>query len=201
MKKVFVAEGVTEYPPGPELERLRAAFQRNAAVYLCIDVSGSMQDDLGDAVRGARSFLEEAIGGGYHVGVVLWSYSVEGITELSRSSVDAEALLCRARAGGGTQLTPALEAASEELLRFDAVDRVIAVFGDGMLGDQREAEAMARSLTSRGIRILTLGLGEEAASSLASLDSEGGVPRMTQSASLSRDIQGLGAGLRRGRRK
>lgn len=201
MKKVFSAEGVTEYPPGPELERLRATFQQNAAVYLCIDVSGSMRHHLDEAVKGARSFLAEAVGGGYHVGVVLWNESVRGITGLSRSSHEADMMLARANASGGTRLVPALTEASARLMAFDAADRVIAVFGDGQLSDQEEAQACARALARRGIRILTLGLGEEVASSLASLDSEGGEARVAHTASLSQDIQGLGAGLRRGRRK
>ena len=65
-RKSFSSDGVTEYPVGPNFERLRSRF--GGAVILALDVSGSMQGDrIGKAVNGCGRFIDEAVEAGYRV--------------------------------------------------------------------------------------------------------------------------------------
>lgn len=173
MRKVFVSEGATEYPPGPHLDRLRQKFQRGAAVVLCLDVSGSMSADLPQAVRGSEKFLHEAVAGGYSVGLILWHSRVGASTELSRNPEAALNTLRRARVKGGTDLLPALREAARRLEGSEAEDRVIAVFGDGDLGVHAAMTGrFAAHLKTQGIRIITMGLGHASATALSRIASE-----------------------------
>lgn len=175
MKKTYDAVGVTEWPPGPELDRLVKKFAQGGAVYLLIDVSGSMgKRNMESARQGGIKFIHEAIGGGYEVGVILWHHRVKGSVELSKDPTRAIQLLKSAKAGGGTTITPAIELARDGLLEwighYSGGDAVIAVFGDGDLGVPRStATSLARQIHAEGIRVLTLGLGEESAGELSAI--------------------------------
>lgn len=200
MRRVFSSEGATECPPGPNLERLRKKFQRGGAVYFCLDVSYSMAGNIPAAVRGGESFLEVAHRGGYSTGVVLWHGRVAKMTALSRDIRSALEVLRSAKAGGGTDVLPALEAASKELLQSSEEDKVIAVFGDGDLGRNREeAVSLSRDLASQGIRIITMGLGSSSADALSDIATENydGETNVATSNTLAEDISGMSRGLRR----
>ena len=204
MKKVFSAEGVTEWKPGPHLDLLTKRFGQSGAVMLLLDVSGSMaarsgfRTHLSLAVDGCGGFIDDAIGGGYHAGLVFWSHDVQAHVLPSEDGNSARSLLKRAGAyGGGTNVLPALRLAGELLLDIDVSDRVIAVFGDGDLGDAKAAKECAAELASQGIRIVTLGLGDASAEALAEISTETAdtAPRGTTSSTMSADIQGLARGL------
>ena len=204
MKKVFSAEGVTEFRPGPHLDLLKKRFGQSGAVMLLLDVSGSMtarsgrKSHLDLAVAGCRGFIDDAIGGGYDAGLIFWSHDVQAHVPPSEDGNAARALLKRAsHYGGGTNVLPALRLAGEVLLELDVSDRVIAVFGDGDLGNDAAAKQCAAQLAARGIRIVTLGLGDASAQALAVISTETAqtVPRGTTSSTMSADIQGLARGL------
>jgi Mg-chelatase subunit ChlD len=197
MKKVFDAEGVTEHPPGPHLTAVSDRFRRSGAIILLLDVSSSMGGDpLASAVRGCSGFIDDAIAGGYQVGLLLWSHEVVGFEPPTRDGAAARAMLKRARAGGGTYILPSLTLAGDHLLGLDVSDRVIAVFGDGDLGNAFEASQCASALAERGVRILTLGLGAASAEALSVISTEQGIgPRSTTSAAMATDIRGLASGL------
>jgi uncharacterized protein (DUF58 family) len=209
MKKVFSADGVTEWRPGPHLDLLTKRFRQSGAVMLLLDVSGSMtimsgrRSRLDLAVDGCRGFIDDAVEGGYRAGLLLWSHDVRAHVPPSEDGQTARSLLKRAgKYSGGNNVLPALQLAGDLLLELDVSDRVIAVFGDGDLGDARAAKECAAGLAAQGIRIITLGLGDASAQALAAISTEtaDAAPRTTTSATMAADIQGLARGLV-GRRK
>jgi uncharacterized protein (DUF58 family) len=210
MKRVFSAEGVTEWKPGPHLDRVTKRFGQSGAVMLLLDVSASMKarsagrTHLDIAVDGCRGFIDDAIDGGYHAGLLLWGHDVQAHVIPSENGNTAQALLNLAdQYSGGTNVVPALQLAGKLLLDLDVADRVIAVFGDGDLGNATAAKACATQLASQGIRIVTLGLGDASARALAEIATEtvDGVQKGTTSSTMSADIQGLARGLMGRRRR
>ena len=195
MKKIIEAEGVTEYRPGPHLARLEARFDASGAVVLLLDVSSSMHSDMESAIRGALGFVDEASEGGYQVGAALWSTEVEASERPSKDIAQVKELLRGARAWGGTNATPALLWAGSELLALDVKDRVIAIFGDGDLGDEERAKAIGSGLAAEGVRIITLGLGSASAQALSVVATEAEHVGEATHSTLSEDIRGLARGL------
>lgn len=197
LKKVYNAEGVTEYPVGPNLKYLTDKFGGSGAVVLCIDVSGSMVGtNLSEAKKGGRGFINDAAGGGYQVGLILWSTQIAAAIAPTADTAVVQRKLDAAQVVAGTKLAPALELARSMLMAVDVSDRVCVVFTDGSLQDQREAERAAALLKADGIRILTIGLGSAAARGLSSIASEGQPPTTASSTvSLASDMQQMATGL------
>ncbi len=81
IRRSFTSPGLTQIPPGPHLGKLQGKYG-GGTVMLCIDVSGSMDGrPLGEAVRGARTFVVEAVEARYKVGVMLWNDGVVDFQE------------------------------------------------------------------------------------------------------------------------
>ena len=196
IRKSLSSDGVTEYPVGSQHARLRSRF--GGAVVLALDVSGSMYGDrLVKAVSGCHRFIEEAVANGYHVGVILWHHDVGGDAPPVVDLRAARRLLDRAVAGGGNSAVPFLSLAHRQLMALDVRDRVVAIFGDGDLGDRRLAEAKASELIRDNIRILTCGLGEGSAQELAAISTEQAAPRVATTDSLTDAIASMAQGLLR----
>jgi Mg-chelatase subunit ChlD len=71
IRRPFSSPGLTQIPPGRHLRALQDRFG-GGTVMLCIDVSGSMDGKpILEAVRGARTFVDEAVEARYRVGVLL----------------------------------------------------------------------------------------------------------------------------------
>ncbi|WP_017583231.1 VWA domain-containing protein [Nocardiopsis valliformis] len=200
-RRTFDSDGVTEHPTGPHLQRLRE--RSGGAVVLALDVSGSMTGDrIATAVIGCRRFIDEAVGAGYRVGLTLWHHGVADSVAPAADPAEARKLLDRARTNGGNDLVPCLELAQRQLMAVEAADRVLAVFGDGDLGNRQRSEAKAAELSRDGIRILTCGLGEGSAQALAAVSTEGderAAPRTASDATLADSIAAMARGLTRGR--
>jgi Mg-chelatase subunit ChlD len=193
-RKSFSADGVTEHPVGPHFQRLRSRF--GGAVVLALDVSGSMHGDrLKKAVKGCERFIDEAVDAGYQVGVILWHHGIEGSTPPTVSPKEAHSLLSRAVAAGGNDAVPFLALAHQQLMELDVGDRVVAIFGDGDLGNRGTAESKAAELVSDNIRILTCGLGEGSAHELATISTERAAPRIATSENLADSIASMAQGL------
>ncbi len=193
-RRAFSSNGVTEFPIGPNFERLRSRY--GGAVVLALDVSGSMQGDrLVKAVAGCHAFIEEAIESGYQVGVILWHHDVEDAVRPQSDAADAHALIRRAFAAGGNSAVPFLTLAHQQLMALDVGDRVVAIFGDGDLGDRALAERKATELINDNIRILTCGLGESSARELASISTEDSAPRTAAADNLAESIASMAQGL------
>ena len=77
----------------------------------------------------------------------------------------------------------------------DAGDRVLAIFGDGDLGNRQAAETKAAELIADDIRILTCGLGDGSAQELASISTEKAAPRTATSETLADSIASMAQGL------
>jgi len=195
-KKVFSATGITEFPPGPGLVELQASF--GGSVILALDVSGSMfGDPLQRAQQGCRRFIEEAIASNYSVGLILWDHAVKGSVAPSKSPHPALDLLAQARAVGGNDIVPCLDLAHRYLLECQAGDMVVAIFGDGDLGDEYAARSKAANLVADNIRILTCGLGDSSAESLAVISTESITPRTATPDSIVESIASMATGLTR----
>ncbi|EJG14304.1 hypothetical protein HMPREF1136_0442 [Actinomyces sp. ICM47] len=82
------------------------------------------------------------------------------------------------------------------LLDARASDMVLAVFGDGDLGDPFEASRVAAKLTADGIRILTCGLGQSSAESLAIISTETSTTRVAETSTIADSIADMARGLR-----
>lgn len=196
VRKNFESHGLTQDKPGPYL----AKIQERACgwVILCIDVSGSMSGTrLTQACTGARRFLTEATANNYRTALVSWDTGVVESYgfEASARAID-KALKDGLRGGGGTNIVPALEHSHCALTGLRG-DRVVAVFGDGDLGDAFGAKQRAVAMHDDGIRIVTLGLGEGAATALDEISTEDrGAPRVVAEGNISSGIAGLAQALK-----
>jgi Mg-chelatase subunit ChlD len=142
-------------------------------VMLCIDVSGSMTGaPLVQAVDGARQFVAEAVAAHYKIGVILWDHGVAAVAEPTSDGRAASGVLDAAWIRGGTNLLPGLTHCHRVLDGFTG-DRVVAIFGDGDLGPQRD-EVLARvaRMKAENIRFVTRGLGPHAAQVFGEISDE-----------------------------
>ena len=184
VRKTFDSIGVTQSPPGPALPAVQERYFGH--VVLCIDVSGSMADRdgrhtrLDQAKRGAERFVAEAMAAHYKVGLILWDHSVAAAVPVCADPKKVLARLAAASAGGGTNVCPALRHAIDELLPLSN-DRVIAVFGDGDLGDPGRARALAAEAAENRIRILVRGLARQAAAAMSQLATRDSEPALVPS--------------------
>lgn len=197
LKRAYDSAGLTQYPTGAHLEAVQALFGGN--VILCLDISGSMSiaKRLPQAVKGSKLFIAEAIASGYSVGGVLWNQEVaESTSGLSRVGDDAVRLFEGARSQGGNNILPTLRHC-ESLLEGKTGDLVLAIFGDGDLGNENAAKAEAVRLLAKGIRVITCGLGDASAEVLGSISSETSAPRVAQADDIAGAIAGMAAGLKR----
>lgn len=171
IRRAFTAPGLTQIPPGPHLHSVQDRFSGTAM--LCIDVSGSMSGSpLAEAVRGARQFVTEAVSARYRIGVILWDHGVAAVAEPASDGLAATTVLDAARISGGTDLLPGLTRCHKVLDAFTG-DRVVALFGDGDLGPQRD-EVLARvaRMKAENIRFVTRGLGPYAAQVFGEISDE-----------------------------
>ena len=194
-KKEFGSTGVTEYPAGPALDQLERRF--GGAVVLALDVSSSMSGhNLRQAVQGCRRFVREAVEADYAVGLVLWDHEVVDSVPVDAAPDAVLALLDRAATRGGTDVVPCLDHAHTMLMESPSGDMVVAVFGDGDLGNPHAARRKAAELVADGIRILTCGLGQSSAESLAAISTESSELRVAQATTIADSIAGMARGLR-----
>ncbi|WP_331254193.1 vWA domain-containing protein [Modestobacter sp. VKM Ac-2981] len=197
LRRTYDAPGLTQYPTGRHLAAVQARL--GGAVVVCLDVSGSMYGyPLSQAVLGCERFVDEALEGHYAVAMLFWHHAVAGSTGLTRDRGELVRFLRTATAGGGNNIVPTLDR-SRALLQDLAGDRVIAIFGDGDLGDPGAATARAAQLQAENIRIITCGLGQASAESLdvISTESGGAGPRVAAVDDIADSIAGMSSGLRR----
>ncbi|MCX4090758.1 vWA domain-containing protein [Nocardia sp. alder85J] len=201
IRRDFDSAGLTHYPVGPYLAAIQRRF--GGVVLLCIDVSGSMSGKpLASAVRGAKTFAEEAVAAYYEVGVTLWHHAIAASIAPTRDLAPVFGLLDAAAASGGNEINPTLDAAHDLLRARDPrLDRVVVIFGDGDLGGKREqALAKAAAMRADDIRIITVGLGDAAARALDEISTEShDRPRTATADTIDTEIAGAAGGLRRHR--
>jgi Mg-chelatase subunit ChlD len=175
IRRPFSSPGLTQIPPGRHLRALQDRFG-GGTVMLCIDVSGSMDGrPIIEAVRGARTFVDEAVEARYRVGVLLWNTDVAALAEPTQDGQAARRLLDRTnRASGGNNLLRPLEKCHQILDQFKdgGQDRVVAIFGDGDIHPRERVLAKVAQMKAEDIRFVTRGLGGAAARQFAMVSSE-----------------------------
>jgi uncharacterized protein (DUF58 family) len=171
IRKSFSSQGITQIPSGPHLGKVQARL--GGTVVLMIDVSGSMDGEpILSAIDGALKFVDEAVGAGYQVGVILWNTGITSSCPPSKSAAAARAVLAPVKsASGGNALDGPLEAC-HQMLDDRKGDRVVALFGDGDLTPKLAVLAKVALMKSENIRFVTRGLGAHAAAEFAEIDSE-----------------------------
>lgn len=197
IRRNFESQGMTQYPTG---KHLRAVQDRmGGAVVLCLDVSGSMYAErLAQAVAGCERFIGEALGAFYQVEMLFWHHDIAGHTKLVRDKDQLMSFLQTASSGGGNNIVPTLRHA-EHVLEGLVGDRVVAIFGDGDLGDVGLARRESERLVAKNIRIMTCGLGEASAQGLNTISTEiSDTPRTAHADTITQAIADMAAGLRRG---
>jgi Mg-chelatase subunit ChlD len=174
IRRSFSSAGVTQIPAGRHLRALQDRFG-GGTVMLCIDVSGSMDGrPILEAVRGAKTFVDEAVEARYWVGVMLWNTDAAALQEPTQDGKAARRLLNRTRnASGGTSLLRPLEKCHKILDQFKGQDRVVAIFGDGDLGPKKRVLEKVAQMKAEDIRFVTRGLGNAAAQEFAEVSDEG----------------------------
>jgi Mg-chelatase subunit ChlD len=182
IRRSFESVGLTQIPTGDYLRAMQRRLGGGTALLL-LDVSGSMQDPnlsvtpgtapIYEAVIGARRFLDEAVEALYSVGVILWHLGVAAERLPTEDGGPAYELLDAGNfPRGGTDLLPALRRA-HEILRPYQGDRVVAIFGDGALGNQAAlALRKVDEMKAENIRFTTRGLGPVAAEAFAAISDE-----------------------------
>jgi Mg-chelatase subunit ChlD len=175
IRRSFSSAGLTQIPPGRHLRTLQDRFG-GGIVMLCIDVSGSMDGrPIREAVRGARTFVDEAVEARYRVGVVLWNTGVVALAEPTQDGKAASRLLDRTKgASGGNSLIGPLERCHQILdgFRDQEQDRVVAIFGDGDIRPREQVLAKVAQMKAENIRFVTRGLGSVAACEFAEISGE-----------------------------
>ena len=174
IRRSFSSVGLTQIPPGPHFRAVQNRFG-GGVVMLCIDVSGSMDGEpIREAVRGAKTFVGEAIQARYEVGVMLWNTRVTALAEPAADGKAAMKLLDRTdSASGGNDLIGPLKQCHQILDQFkDAPDRVVALFGDGDLTPKDQVLRKVAQMKSENIRFVTRGLGAFAAQEFGEISSE-----------------------------
>lgn len=174
IRRSFTAAGLTQIPPGRHIGALQGRYD-GGVVMLCIDVSGSMDGKpIQEAVRGAKTFVTEAVEARYQVGVMLWNTRVTDLAEPAADGKGAMKLLGRTNsASGGNDLIGPLNHCHKILDRFkDAPDRVVALFGDGDLTPKNQVVQKVGQMKAENIRFVTRGLGHYAAAEFGEISSE-----------------------------
>lgn len=196
IRRTYDSAGLTQFPVGPYLGAVQALF--GGTVVLCLDVSGSMSGDrLVQGVAGSQQFVTEALSAGYTVGAILWDDGVSAAMDPTRDHVKLTQFFAGARIDGGTSVIAAL-LRSEQMLADCPGDRVIAIFGDGDLGDPARAVKEAARLASLGIRVITCGLGQASSEALNIISTEASDgPRVAEPGGIAEAISGMSSGLRR----
>lgn len=197
IRRSYDADGLTQYPVGRHLRELQDRL--GGAVILCLDVSGSMHGSpLTQAIKGSRRFISEALDGHYQVGVVFWHHDIADSFPLTRDRKALFNFLARASVSGGNNIVPTLLHCERELDRRVG-DLVIAIFGDGDLGNPTAAKTEGARLTAKNIRIITCGVGQASATELGAISSEipDAGPRAAQVGGIAEAIAGMAATLKR----
>nr|AGS49285.1 hypothetical protein [uncultured bacterium esnapd2] len=189
IRRSFTSAGLTQSPPGPHFEALRARM--SGTVLVCIDVSGSMYGDpLRQAVVGGTKFFDEAHKAGYRAGLILWNHGVVAHVWPDAGQERVLRVLRAAHASGGNDLVPTL-VLCRDFFAERTGDRVLCVFGDGDVGDPGAAKRLARQLCAMGVRIVVRGLGRGAQEALSALV----CPGETDEAQLIEDVKHIDTGI------
>ncbi len=126
-------------------------------VYLLLDCSGSMEGQkLKQAKIGALKFAGEAIAKGYRVGLIQFASRAVLSCEPQRTLSHLDSSLREIRASGSTNMTDAIQLATQKLLDKGPL-RSIYIVTDGMPDNPQTALDAAQRAKKHRIDIITIG--------------------------------------------
>lgn len=146
---------------GPHL--LFPVPEKDAAVFLCIDTSGSMAStDVAPtraeaAVRAARAFIDRTPDG-VRTGIISFATAAQVVVPLTTDREEAIAGLAQIPpANGATAIGDALQLAQQGL--GTRGHRAIVLITDGVNNRGADPDAVATDLAAAHIRVFTIGIG------------------------------------------
>lgn len=155
---------------GTEVERIlpvrmegqRRRDQPSLALCLVIDRSGSMQGLPLELAKRAALATAEFLGPDDYVEVIGFDSEPERIVRMqsARNRVRIANDISRLRAGGGTNIFPALDAAYQDLQVTRAVTKHVILLTDGQAPSEGIRE-LVQSMVADGITVSTVGLGTQ----------------------------------------
>lgn len=133
-------------------------------VMLVIDRSSSMSGDKWDgAQQAAKSFIDQMNFDQDRVGVTLFSGSARVEQHLTNDAEAAKQTVDDGSPSGGTDIADGIEEGGDELAANERADvpRVLILLADGSGGNEDAAVREADIYRDLGIRIITIGLGDD----------------------------------------
>ncbi|WP_255150778.1 vWA domain-containing protein [Halorarius halobius] len=131
---------------------------RTARIVLLVDASGSSKRGMAVQKSLALDVLDQ-LGGGNRVGLVAFDYAaydVADVRPLEGNRTELSRKIRRLKSGGVTYLGTGLQGAADKL---DGPGTVI-LLSDGVT-DGSEARAVAERMASNGVRIVSVGVGQD----------------------------------------
>ena len=132
------------------------------ALMLVIDKSGSMARDKIELAKSAAIASAELLTSNDYLGVISFDNSAYTVSPVTTAG-EAMAIIARIhrlRAGGGTNIFPALEKAHEELLSVPARLKHVILLSDGKSGGSGHNDLVTRMSADR-ITVSTVAVGQE----------------------------------------
>ncbi len=133
-------------------------------ILLCCDVSGSMEDAIGDLRQAVSTFVAQQ-GQQENIGIITFSSGVQDHLPLGASQSDLFSMASSMKANGGTEIYKTTLYALEQFPQSNQEFNVLLVMTDGQDGSNASSTEMETVLTSLveayGVTIYTLGLGHD----------------------------------------
>jgi len=142
-----------------------------AAIVFVLDSSGSMGSSVMGSVRTQQQIANQAAAMAIQsldktdlVGVISFNDQYRVVAPLApNSEPDRTASLTQSiSSGGGTTVGPAMREAARQLAGADAKLKQVIVLTDGRSTDEEFLVAQAESMSRQGIRVTTIGVGDDA---------------------------------------
>jgi len=145
-----------------------ASVQMPLNFSLVLDKSGSMEGDKMRCLKDAVKHVVEMLGPDDFISVVSFDSSPKVLikSQQARSAGDKANLrqqIDRLAAGGGTQISSALEAGYDELRKAYAPNRInrIVLLTDGQTSNEDSCRKKAKKIGEAGIQLTALGIGSD----------------------------------------
>ncbi len=139
------------------------------AIMLVIDKSGSMAGSIGgytkiDLAKESAISVAELMKEKDQLGIITFNADAEEIVKLEKlsSKTKIESKISTIRAGGGTNMYPALNIAFERLNSSDAQIKHVILLSDGMSLKAEESYELVKKMSQNSITISTITISDDA---------------------------------------
>jgi len=151
-----------------EMAIKRTKYMPSMAVILAIDKSGSMSSTSGNMskimmAREAAIMTAELLGPKDIIGVIGFDSAAKWVLRPMPAALmdDITKQIATLRAGGGTSIYPALDAAAEALSGIPAIIKHMILLTDGM-SSPGDFQGLTRRMREAGMTLTTVGIGPDA---------------------------------------